>query len=112
MHRLRRASGLTAWATAGALMLSSAAYAGDLDGDGVSDAADNCPAVANGDQWDSDADGLGNGCDADFDNDGVVSEADAAALKDAMSADYAEVFDLDADGVVGTSDWGVFIRSL
>ena len=112
MHRLRRAGGIFAWATAGALLLSSAAYAGDFDGDGVSDELDNCPAVANADQWDSDADGLGNGCDVDFDNDGVVSQEDATALKNAMSAEYAEEFDLDADGAVGTSDWGVFVRSL
>jgi hypothetical protein len=35
----------------------------DADGDGVADASDNCPTVANADQADQDADGLGNACD-------------------------------------------------
>lgn len=35
----------------------------DSDGDGVADAADNCPAAANPDQADNDADGQGNACD-------------------------------------------------
>jgi hypothetical protein len=42
------------------------------DGDGVPDNTDNCPNVANADQLDSDADGLGNECDDDDDNDGVL----------------------------------------
>jgi hypothetical protein len=36
----------------------------DDDGDGVADAADNCPLVTNADQADSDGDGLGNSCDS------------------------------------------------
>lgn len=39
-------------------------FAPDSDGDAVSDATDNCPAVANPDQADSDGDGIGNACDA------------------------------------------------
>jgi Ca2+-binding RTX toxin-like protein len=35
----------------------------DRDGDGVADATDNCPNVANADQADSDGDGLGTVCD-------------------------------------------------
>jgi hypothetical protein len=35
----------------------------DADGDGILDAADNCPAVSNADQADSDNDGIGNACD-------------------------------------------------
>jgi hypothetical protein len=35
----------------------------DEDGDGISDADDNCPQVANADQGDGDADGLGDVCD-------------------------------------------------
>ena len=36
----------------------------DTDGDGIPDAQDNCPAIANSDQIDSDSDGSGDLCDA------------------------------------------------
>ena len=35
----------------------------DEDGDGIGDAADNCPSVANADQHDTDGDGVGDACD-------------------------------------------------
>jgi hypothetical protein len=35
----------------------------DSDGDGIADASDNCPAVANPDQADADGDAVGNACD-------------------------------------------------
>ena len=37
----------------------------DTDRDGVVDSADNCIEIANGDQRDSNADGIGNACDAE-----------------------------------------------
>ena len=43
----------------------------DTDRDRIGDNTDNCPAVANRSQKDRDADGLGNPCDPDDDNDGV-----------------------------------------
>jgi hypothetical protein len=36
----------------------------DRDGDGVADAADNCPDVANVNQYDTDGDGSGDRCSA------------------------------------------------
>ena len=48
----------------------------DADGDGVPDAADNCPGVRNPDQADSDVDGIGDACDPDADNDGVADAND------------------------------------
>jgi Thrombospondin type 3 repeat len=42
-----------------------APMAPDVDSDGISDAEDNCPAVANADQADFDQDGSGDACDSD-----------------------------------------------
>lgn len=39
--------------------------AADSDGDGIHDAADNCPNTANADQADADGDGIGDACDPD-----------------------------------------------
>ncbi len=48
----------------------------DSDGDGVVDATDNCPNIANGGQVDTDGDGKGDKCDGDDDGDGVPDGQD------------------------------------
>ena len=73
-----------------ALLLALPAFAGtvdpcaggggapDLDGDGYQDdLCDNCSLKANASQTDSDGDGCGNVCDADFDQNGVVADGHA-----------------------------------
>lgn len=45
----------------------------DADNDGYSHDADNCPLVANLDQADMDSDGLGDACDNDIDEDGLLN---------------------------------------
>jgi formylglycine-generating enzyme required for sulfatase activity len=49
-------------ACAAALALAPTALAQDSDGDGVPDAADNCPLIANANQSDCDSNGVGDAC--------------------------------------------------
>lgn len=60
----------------------------DGDDDGVPDSTDNCPAVANPGQANTDGapDG-GDACDADDDNDGVADTADGCPTTPAATAD-------------------------
>ena len=44
------------------------------------DEIDNCRAVVNDNQVDTDSDGIGDMCDTDDDADGVIDSADAAPL--------------------------------
>lgn len=47
----------------------------DTDVDGIEDSADNCVDTPNSDQLDTNLDGFGNRCDADFNNDNIVNVA-------------------------------------
>jgi hypothetical protein len=84
----------------------------DGDGDGVSDALDNCPAVANADQADLDRDGIGNVCDSDIDGDSVPDSVDTCPTvaspnqTDTDGDGIGDVCDPDVDGdsVVNGSD--------
>jgi hypothetical protein len=78
--------------TAFLFLFFSSAFA-DTDGDGILDESDNCPAVANTQQIDTDSDGLGDECDADDDGDGVVDDQDAFP----KLPDYKD--DTDSDGL-------------
>jgi len=104
--------------TTGGFVLPSS----DSDGDGVANTSDNCQLVPNANQRDTDADGFGNLCDADLDNDGIVETSwgvvsPPAAIRDyewiqiyASNALYDADFDLDGDNDVDAED--VSIASL
>ncbi len=88
-------------------LLAGPAWAVDSDGDGVPDSRDNCRLVANVDQTDTDGDGYGNRCDADFNNDLIVNFADLSQLRRAMCQCDDEM-DLDVDGQVDERDLAIF----
>ena len=65
----------------------------DSDGDLVADSEDNCPVIANANQFDTDSDGAGDACDADDDNDSRLDTEDNCPL-----VANTDQFDLDGDG--------------
>jgi len=79
----------------------------DADGDGIPDDIDNCLGVFNPDQRDTDGDGFGNRCDADFNNDGVVNFADLAIFRARFGSNDPDA-DLNGDGVVNFADLAIF----
>ena len=46
----------------------------------MNDNLDNCPAIANADQLDTDKDGRGDACDRDKDNDNIPNRQDNCPL--------------------------------
>ncbi len=92
--------GLTQWGidarTTGLVMFS----AGDSDGDGIADATDNCPFVANANQADANNDGIGSAC-TDTDHDGRID------LNDNCPSTFNPAqIDTDSDGTGDACDSG------
>jgi hypothetical protein len=111
----------------------------DVDGDGICEARDNCPTVANADQanadgdahgdacdlcvlvpdddaGDADTDGFGDLCDADYDQNSIVGISDFGMFAGGFGSSvnepgYIAILDHDANGVVGIGDFGVITRS-
>ena len=73
----------------------------DSDGDGIVDGKDNCPAISNAAQLDTDGDGVGNACDPDIDGDLVANGADNCST--AFNPDQK---DSDGDGLGDVCDLG------
>ncbi|KAK0074870.1 hypothetical protein PV325_007692 [Microctonus aethiopoides] len=72
----------------------------DRDGpDGYGDVCDNCPSVFNPDQRDIDGDELGDACDNDMDNDGILNHLDNCPAKKNENQQ-----DSDGDGVGDACD--------
>ena len=81
----------------------------DRDGDGIADSADNCLEVANPDQADANGEGYGDACDADYNDDGVVSGSDIAVLAAAFGTrpgqpGWTAEMDRNGNGVIDGSD--------
>ncbi len=85
----------------------------DGDADGIPDPRDNCIREPNQDQTDSDLDGYGNACDADYDNSGRVSFGDFMALRQAFGSKlgdpaYRSELDEDGDGLINLNEFAFF----
>jgi len=100
--RLGGLSGFDLDAIAGVHSIDTAGLA-DTDGDGIPDAADDCPAVADPEQRDRDHDGVGDACQGgplpDTDGDGVPDASDNCPT--VPNPDQA---DRDGDGVGDACD--------
>ena len=69
------------------------------------DAADNCTTDPNPDQLDANADGYGNACDTDLNDDGTVDFLDLGALESVFFSANADA-DFNGDGTVDFLDLG------
>ncbi|MEJ6000153.1 thrombospondin type 3 repeat-containing protein [Paucibacter soli] len=75
----------------------------DTDGDGVCDAVDNCPTVANPDQKDSNRNGIGDACEppiakCDVDGDGDIDSVDILLIRAGVGQVPVAGDKRDADG--------------
>lgn len=103
---------------------ASASRNSDRDGDGVVDSVDNCIAIPNPRQRDTNGDGFGNLCDADVDGDGIVTTSwgEIHPLTEcgdvewigltAQNHAYNPNYDLDGDGVVDELDVSIATLNL
>lgn len=91
---------------------TTAAGLPDRDADGIADAIDNCLSAANTDQRDTDGDAIGNACDADLDNNGVVNTLDLGLFKTVFFQTAPGLdADFDGDGTVALDDLGLLRNS-
>ena len=90
-------AGLLSERTGDVFLLTEIAATADADGDGVLDATDNCTATYNAAQIDTDADGHGNACDGDFQNNCATNIFDLFAFK-ANFAGTDQLYDINSTG--------------
>ena len=100
------------------LGLPFAAFAGvasDVDADGIPDALDKCTIDSRNvaASCDSDADGYGNTCDPDFNQDFIVNATDfgmifVPAFKGFDPSPWPQGMDMNCDGLVNATDFGMF----
>ena len=82
----------------------------DPDGDGISNLIDNCTATPNPNQRDTNADGFGNACDPDLNNDGVVNFIDVAQWTPFYNMRTNGDADFDGNGIANFLDFALFPR--
>jgi len=85
---------------------TTGATAPDTDGDSLPDATDNCSAIANADQRDTNDDGFGNICDADLNDSGLVTSADYTVLRSRLNTGDPDA-DLNGSGLVNVADYSL-----
>lgn len=88
----------------GVIVAGTGDWAFELDGDGIAAIEDNCTEVFNPDQRDTDADGFGNICDGDFNQDCLVNFNDLLAMRDTFFVMGDLDTDLNGDGITNFSD--------
>lgn len=74
----------------------------DSDGDSIADDNDNCPQLKNESQIDSDSDQVGDLCDVDFDNDGLIEIYSLHQL-DMIRNSLSGLAYVDTDGIENAS---------
>jgi len=84
----------------------AAADIADSDADGVPNDRDNCSRVPNPGLLDADADGYGNACDPDLNDDGVINFLDVGLFRIASLAGDLDT-DFSGDGLVNSGDLAV-----
>ena len=107
-------------ATATSLVSSTSEFSGsfppDTDGDGVPDPSDNCTLVSNPTQCDSDADGYGNHCDGDLNNNTFTNSQDYILFRAQLGLpSVAPIYnqaDLNCNGFVNSQDYILFRQRL
>jgi hypothetical protein len=93
----------------------------DDDNDGIPNTSDNCILAANGtlipdaggnSQLDTDGDGYGNMCDADFNNNGLVDAQDFLIMRQNIGSATAPDQDLNGNGIVDALDYLIMRQSI
>ncbi|MEM8500317.1 MAG: thrombospondin type 3 repeat-containing protein [Pseudomonadota bacterium] len=88
----------------------------DNDGDGIENIYDNCIDIVNPNQVDTNGDGIGNVCDPDFNDDGIVNFLDVPVITAAFNsipgdAHWNADADLNVDNAVNFLDYVIFTNS-